>query len=328
MRYAKDDEGDRRLIILRNFKLEDGEDRMNARTAQVKRKLFIASFIIPTFLFFCLFTVYPIVQALEKSFYDWSGSAENMTFIGLDNFKEIFKDPIIGTAIGNDYFLVAGKVMGIMLLATFFAVALTRFGIKGSGFFRAIFFIPNVISVVVIGVLWNFIYNPQIGFLNAFLSLFTKEKVDITWLGFPEHTIWMLLPPTIWAGIGFYMILMIAAIVNIPTSYYEAANIDGAGQWSQFRHITMPLIWEQMKVSIVNIVITTLNGSFVIVQLMTNGGQPDNSTQVMGSYLYRMAFQQFHFGYGAAIGVVLFIISLATTLILQRVMRHETVEMN
>ncbi|GGI45399.1 sugar ABC transporter permease [Paenibacillus marchantiophytorum] len=301
---------------------------MKAKSKMWKRNLFIASFIIPTFLFFCVFTIYPVIQALQKSFYDWSGMSENSTFIGFDNFVELFKDPIVLRAIGNDYFLVVGKVIGIMILATFFAVALTRFSIKGSGFFRAIFFIPNVISVVVIGVLWNFIYNPQIGFLNAFLSLFTDHKVDITWLGFPQHTIWMLLPPTIWAGIGFYMILMIAAIVNIPASYYEAANIDGAGQWSQFRNITMPLIWEQIKVSIVNIVITTLNGSFVIVQLMTGGGQPDNTTQVMGSYLYRMAFQQYHFGYGAAIGVLILIISLITTLILQRVMRQETIEMH
>ncbi|WNR43169.1 carbohydrate ABC transporter permease [Paenibacillus roseipurpureus] len=301
---------------------------MKTNAKKLKRNLFIASFIIPTFLFFCVFTIYPVIQALQKSFYDWSGMSENSEFIGFDNFVEIFKDPIILRAIGNDYFLVVGKVIGIMILATFFAVALTRFKLRSAGFFRAIFFIPNVISVVVIGVLWNFIYNPQIGFLNAFLSLFTEKKVDITWLGFPQHTIWMLLPPTIWAGIGFYMILMIAAIVNIPASYYEAANIDGAGQWSQFRHITMPLIWEQIKVSVVNIVITTLNGSFVIVQLMTNGGQPDNTTQVMGSYLYRMAFQQYHFGYGAAIGVMILIVSLITTFILQRVMRQEAIEMS
>jgi N-acetylglucosamine transport system permease protein len=301
---------------------------MKANSKRWKRNLFIASFIIPTFLFFCVFTIYPVVQAFQKSFYDWSGMSENSTFIGFDNFVEMFKDPIILRAIGNDYFLVVGKVIGIMILATFFAVALTRFKLRGSGFFRAIFFIPNVISVVVIGVLWNFIYNPQIGFLNAFLSLLTGSKVDTTWLGFPQHTIWMLLPPTIWAGIGFYMILMIAAIVNIPASYYEAANIDGAGQWSQFSNITMPLIWEQIKVSIVNIVITTLNGSFVIVQLMTNGGQPDNTTQVMGSYLYRMAFQQYHFGYGAAIGVMILIISMITTIILQRIMRQETIEMH
>jgi N-acetylglucosamine transport system permease protein len=301
---------------------------MKAKSAQWNRHLFIASFIIPTFLFFCLFTVYPLVQALYMSFYDWSGMSETKIFIGLDNFKEIlFNDDIIKTSIGNDYFLVAGKVIGIMIIATFFAIALTRFGIKSAGFFRAIFFIPNVLSVIIIGVLWNYIYNTRDGILNAFLSLFTKEKVDINWLGFQSHAIWMLLPPAIWAGIGFYMILMIAAIVNIPLSYYESANIDGANQWNQFIHITMPLIWEQMKVSILSIVISTLNGSFVLVFIMTSGG-PDNSTNVLGYYLYQMAFQRFHFGLGASIGVLILVISLITTVILQRLLKRETVEMS
>lgn len=300
---------------------------MNSGTAKWQRNIFIASFIIPTLLFFSVFTIYPVIQGLYYSFFDWSGMSDNKTFIGFDNFKEMFHDPIIWRAIGNDYFLVAGKVIGIMTLATFFAVALTRFGFKAAGFFRSIFFIPNVISVVVIGVLWNFIYNPQIGFLNAFLSLFTKEHVDITWLGFPHHTIWMLLPPAIWAGIGFYMILLIAAIQSIPESYYEAANLEGAGQWSQFRSITIPLTWEQIKVSVLNIMMTTLNGSFVIVWIMTEGG-PDNSTQVMGSYLYQMAFRQYHFGYGASIGALILIVSLITTVVLQRLLRHETVEMS
>ncbi|WP_169090620.1 carbohydrate ABC transporter permease [Paenibacillus sp. PL91] len=300
---------------------------MGSGTAKWQRNIFIASFIIPTLLFFGVFTIYPVLQSLYYSFFEWSGMSDKKTFIGLDNFKELLHDPIVWRAIGNDYFLVAGKIIGIMLLATFFAVALTRFGFKLAGFFRSIFFIPNVISVVVIGVLWNFIYNPQIGFLNGFLSLFTKEKVTITWLGFPDHSIWMLLPPAIWAGIGFYMILLIAAIQSIPESYYEAANIEGAGQWKQFWSITVPLTWEQIKVSILNIMMTTLNGSFVIVWIMTEGG-PDNSTQVMGSYLYQMAFRQFHFGYGASIGFMILVLSLITTIVLQRLMRHDTVEMS
>lgn len=296
-------------------------------TAKWQRGLFIASFTIPTLAFFCVFTIYPVIKALYYSLFDWSGMSDHMDFIGLQNFKDMLRDPIVWQALGNDYFLVAGKIVGIMLLATFFAVALTRFGFRMSGFFRSIYFIPNVISVVVIGVLWNFIYNPQIGFLNAFLSLFTKEPVAIAWLGFTSHTIWMLLPPSIWAGIGFYMILLIAAIQNVPDSLYEAAELEGANQWHQFCHITLPLVWEQMKVSIINIMMTTLNGSFVIVWIMTEGG-PDNTTQVMGSYLYQMAFRQYHFGFGAAIGVLILVTSLITTVALQRLLHRETIEMS
>ncbi|CAH0120072.1 Diacetylchitobiose uptake system permease protein NgcF [Paenibacillus sp. CECT 9249] len=297
---------------------------------KTKRKIFIFIFIVPTFLFFCLFTIYPIFDGLYISFFDWSGSSSraNMEFIGLDNFKELLlHDNIIGWAILNDYFLVVGKAIGIMLLATFFAVAVTRLRMIWSGFFRSIFFIPNVISVVVIGVLWNYIYNPTIGFLNSFLSLFTKEPVTTPWLGDAAYAIWSLLPPSIWAGIGFYMILLIAAILNIPDSIYEAAGLDGASQWQQFIHITMSLTWEQIKVSVLHIVMTTLNGSFIIVWIMTEGG-PDNATQVMGSYLYQMGFRQFHMGYAAAIGVLILVLSLITILSLQRLMRKETYEIS
>jgi len=136
-----------------------------------------------------------------------------------------------------------------------------------------------------------------------------------------------LLPPSIWAGVGFVMVLLVASILNIPNELYEAANLDGASQWQQFTRITMPLTWEQIKVSILWVVMTTLNGSFVIVWIMTEGG-PDNATQVMGSYLYQMGFRQFHMGYASAIGGLILILSLITTLALQRIMRRDTHEMS
>ncbi len=291
-----------------------------------RRRLFIAGFLLPTFVLFSIFTIYPLLRGLYLSFFDWSGGSETMNFIGLDNYRELLDDEIIPTAIKNDYFLVFWKVILIMLFATFFAVALTRLKLKEYGFYRVIFFFPNIISVAVIGVLWSFIYNPHLGFLNAFLSLFTDKPVETNWLGDTHLAMWSLLPPSVWAGIGFYMLLIIASILGIPSSLYEAASIDGAGQWKQFTKITLPLIWEQFKTSVIHIVITTLNGSFIIVKLMTDGG-PDNQTQVLGYYLYQMGFKQFHLSYGATIGVLILILSIITTLILQRLLRRDTIEM-
>ncbi|GAV12161.1 putative ABC transporter permease protein YurN [Paenibacillus sp. NAIST15-1] len=291
-----------------------------------KRQIFMFVFTVPTLLFFCLFMIYPIFHGLYFSFTDWSGGSETKNLIGIDNYRELAKDPIIRKAILNDYFFVFWKVVGIVGLGVLFAVLMTRFRIRGSGFFRSVFFIPNILSVVVIGVLWNYIYNPSIGFLNSFLSLFTADKVQTPWLGDPNLAMWMLLPPAIWAGVGFVMILVIAGILNIPKDLYEAASIDGAQEWQQFWRITMPLTWEQIKVSILWVVMTTLNGSFVIVWMMTEGG-PDNATQVMGSYLYQMGFRQFHFGYASAIGVLILILSLITTLALQRLLRRDAIEM-
>ncbi|MGZ9587029.1 carbohydrate ABC transporter permease [Paenibacillus marinisediminis] len=294
---------------------------------KTKRKVFMFVFTVPTLLFFCLFMIYPIFHGLYYSFTDWSGGSETHNLIGLDNYKELVKDPIIGTAILNDYFLVFWKVIGIVGLGVFFAVVLTRFRLRGTGFFRSVFFIPNILSVVVIGVLWSYIYNPSIGFLNQFLSLFTREKVQTPWLGNVDTAMWSLLPPSIWAGIGFVMVLTIAAILTIPRDLYEAASLDGASERQQFWRITLPLIWEQVKVSILWVVMTTLNGSFVIVWIMTKGG-PDNATQVLGSYLYQMGFRQFHFGYASAIGALILTLSLITTLALQRLMKRDSIEMS
>lgn len=291
-----------------------------------RRRLFIAGFLLPTFILFSIFTIYPLLRGLYLSFFDWSGGSETMNFIGFGNYKDLLDDEIIPRAIKNDYFLVFWKVIFIMLFATFFAVTLTRLKLKEYGFYRVIFFFPNIISVAVIGVLWSFIYNPHLGFLNAFLSLFTNKPVETNWLGDARLAMWSLLPPSVWAGIGFYMLLIIASILGIPSSLYEAASIDGAGQWKQFTRITLPLIWEQFKTSIIHIVITTLNGSFIIVKLMTDGG-PDNQTQVLGYYLYQMGFKQFHLSYGATIGVLILMLSMITTLILQRLLRRDTIEM-
>ncbi|NIK76583.1 N-acetylglucosamine transport system permease protein [Paenibacillus castaneae] len=295
-------------------------------TSVWSRRLFILSFLLPTLALFALFTIYPLIRGLYLSFFDWSGGSETMNFIGVNNYKELFSDSIIPTAIKNDYFLIFWKVILIMLLATFFAVALTRLRLKEYGFYRIIFFFPNIISVVVIGVLWSFIYNPSLGFLNAFLSLFTKNPIEINWLGSPNLAIWSLLPPSVWAGIGFYMLLIIASILGIPNSLYEAASIDGANEWKQFTGVTLPLIWEQFKTSIIHIVITTLNGSFIIVKLMTDGG-PDNQTQVLGYYLYQMGFKQYHLSYGATIGVLILVLSLITTLLINRILHRDTIEM-
>lgn len=293
-----------------------------------KRNLFLLVFLLPTFIFYCVFTIYPLLRGLYVSFFDWSGSAETMDFIGLDNYKELIQDPIIGTALLNDYFLVIGKVLGILTLATLFAVAITRLKVKGSSFFRFAFFIPNIISVAVIAVLWRAIYHPELGFLNNIINIFRPENdlVRKVWLGDADSAMWSLLWPSIWAGIGFYMILLIAAILSISTEIYEQSEIDGVSKWKQFTRITLPLIWEQVKVSIIHITITTLNGSIVIIWIMTEGG-PDNRTQVMGSYLYQMGFRQFHMGYAAAIGVLILVTSLLTTAILSRLLRKEVYEM-
>jgi len=294
---------------------------------KLQRNLFLASFILPALALYFLFALYPLGKGIYLSLFDWSGGSETYNFVGLDNFKALLRDGVILKSIRNDYILIIGKVLGFMVLSIIFAIGLTRFRIKGSGFYRAIFFIPNVLSVVVVGVLWRYIYNPNIGFLNSFISLFTEKEFNFPWLG-DQWSIFALLPPSIWAGVGYTVILLVAGILNIPDSLYESADIEGASQWRQFWSISLPLMWEQVKTSVLWIVMTTLNGAFVIVTIMTFEGGTDNATQVLGSYLYFNAFKYGKFSYAAAIGVLILVLSLLTTVVLQRLMKRETVELS
>ncbi|RDW16975.1 ABC transporter permease [Oceanobacillus arenosus] len=290
-----------------------------------QKYLFLAFCLVPTFILFAIFTLYPLFSGLYYSFFDWSGSSSNKTFIGFGNYIKLFHDAIIPNTIIHDYFLVVTKVIGIMVLAMFFAVALTQLKIKEAPFYRVVFFFPNIMSVVVIGILWTFIYNPSIGLVNSGLEFIGLESLAKPWLGDETWALPSLVLPSVWAGIGLFMLMLIGGISNIDKSYYEAAEIDGATQWQQFWRVTVPLLWPQIKIAILYIVITTLNGSFVIVQVMTGGG-PNNATHVMGSYLYQQAFVQFNFGYGATIGVMILVLSLLTVLILQFFMRREKVD--
>jgi len=290
-----------------------------------QRNLFIMFCIVPTFLMFAVFTLYPLVSGLYCSFFDWSGSSNVKTFIGLDNYKKLFQDSIIPKTIIHDYFLVATKVVGIMVMALFFAVALTQLKIKEAPFYRIIFFFPNIMSVVVIGILWMFIYNPNLGLINSGLEFLGLEKFARPWLGDETWALPSIVLPSIWAGIGLFLLMLMGGIANVSKSYYEAAEIDGATEWQQFWKVTVPLIWPQIKISVLYIVITTLNGSFILVQVMTGGG-PNNATHVMGSYLYQQAFVHFNFGYGATIGVMILVLSLLTVFILQLFMKREKVD--
>jgi len=305
-----------------NKNREKGEQMVQSKK---QKYMFLAFCLVPTFVMFALFTLYPLFSGLYYSFFDWSGSSQVKEFIGLGNYTKLIKDAIIPNTIIHDYFLVVTKVIGIMILAMFFAVALTQLKIKEAPFYRIVFFFPNIMSVVVIGILWTFIYNPNLGLVNSGLEYLGLESWARPWLGDEKWALPSLVLPSIWAGIGLFMLMLMGGIANVSKSYYEAAEIDGANEWQQFWKVTLPLVWPQIKISILYIVITTLNGSFIIVQVMTGGG-PNNSTHVMGSYLYEQAFVQYNFGYGATIGVMILVLSLITVLLLQLFLRRDEVE--
>jgi N-acetylglucosamine transport system permease protein len=248
-----------------------------------------------------------------------------MKFVGLSNFQKLIEDPIIYKALLNNlYFLFWGTIT-ILTISLFFAVVLARGKFTEKGFYRVVFFFPNVLSLVVVGILWMFVYNPSFGILNAFLELIGLESLIKVWLGDSSTVMAALVVPQAWISIGFYMILYIAAIQNIPESYFEAAIIDGAGQIKQLFLITIPMMWEVVRVSLIFLVINAFTKTFAIVYVTTKGG-PFRSSELLTTYMYEQAYENSDFGYGTTIGITLFLIVFIISTVVLKFTKREVNE--
>ena len=289
------------------------------------RYLTIFAFLAPAGLLYAVFFLFPMAQAFYIAMFQWRGFSMDKKFVGLQNFQELlFKDPVFWMAVKHNFMFMAAALLIIIPVALLIAVVLSR-NVRGSGGYRAVFLFPNMISVVAVAVLWSFIYHPRMGLLNGFLGLIGLDQFSSTgWLGEPNHALNALIATTIWYSMGFYIVLFLAGVQSIPRSFYEAAWIDGANNWQSFRHLTVPLVWEILKMAIVYLIIHTLN-IFGLVFIMTDGG-PNNHTEVMLSYLYRLAFEESNFGYATAVGVVAFILIFIISFASIRLMRREVVE--
>ena len=293
-------------------------------TRERSKILFLLAFVIPTLAAYIFCYVSPIFQSIYSSFFNWSGFG-SMDFVGLENFIEILKDPVFFKAIRNDLFYVIGKEILIVPLAIMFALALTRLRLTKAEtlFYRFLLYLPNVLAVTIIGIVWAFIYDPYNGILNGLLEIIGLEGLIPAngWL--VEHTMPSIIFVASWCGIGYFMIILISAINSVPKDLYEAADIDGAGQWQQLWSITMPAIWEKIKYVVVNIVIGTL-GNYSLAMILANGGV-NGSGMVMGLYVYQYGIdsQAPRVGYANAAAIILMVISSTIILIVNKVMNKE-----
>lgn len=282
----------------------------------------IIPFLAPSVLLYLTFVIYPYVRAMYISLTQWRGLAQAPQFIGLDNFRRMLDDANFWNALGNNAFYAVALPVFTLGFALFFAFVLTQ-GARFAKFHRVTYFFPQVMSLVAIGVLWSFIYHPTIGLLNAILNLVGIENPPV-WLGNPDTVLGSVAAVTIWQGVGFFMVLFIASMESIPDTFYEAAMIDGASKFRIFFAITIPLIWETLQTALIFIMIGATN-MFAITQTMTQGG-PSRSSEVLSTYLYNEAFLNSNFGYGTAIAVTLFLITLFISVVLARLMRRESLE--
>jgi len=291
------------------------------------RRIIVIPFLLPALIFYGYLFVYPAFQALWVSLHSWSGFTPQMDFIGLQNFVELTKDPIFHTALRNTaLIMLAGGVLTFVLTFLFVGIV-SRRGIKGKSLWRAVLFFPNVVPPVALGVLWGFIYNYDFGILNAFLRLVGLDSLVRTWLDI-AHVVPSILIMMAWAYMGFYVVMMLAGIDKIPPDYYEAAVVEGAGEWQIFFRVTVPLLWDVVVVAITLWVIGALK-TFDIVYVMTEGG-PANASKTIAIQLYEMAFgfraPIFRMGYATAMGVVLLILVIVGVGVVRVLTRRESVE--
>ena len=292
------------------------------------RGRFIFFCLAPAVFLFAIFMIYPTIGVFRMSMYKWGGYTSEKTFVGLDNFKTLFQSDKFYQAFQNTVLLIIVVTICTFAFSLIFAAILTREKIKGQNFFRIIFYIPNILSVVVISAIFSAIYDPNQGLLNSFLNLFRGAdgaENPILWLGNQNIVIYSIVIAMIWQAIGYYMVMYMASMANVPESLYESASLEGAGKIKQFFSITLPLIWTNIRTTLTFFIISTINMSFLFVKAMTNGG-PDGASNVFLSYMYQEAYTNSSYGYGMAIGSVVFIFSFALAGILNVVTKREEIE--
>lgn len=293
--------------------MSKAENKIRRETPMVSRLTpgkirFMLIFALPTFLLYFWLYIYPMFSSVATSFTSWNGFDAEKQAVGFLNYKNILTDPVFWKSLANDFIIVFWKEILITLISLLFAVVMTRVRITRveRAAYKFLFYIPNILSIIVITTTWTFILNPSIGLFNGILRSIGLESLipENGWL--VTYTLpWIIIIAT-WCAIGLYMVLLISAINNVPLDLYEASQIDGAGQWSQFFAITMPEIWPQIRYMLVTVFFGTLASNMGLILPLTNGG-PDNKSMVMGLFIYQKGMDNYRVGYANA-GAVIFMI--------------------
>ena len=290
--------------------------------SNLKRTGFIFSCVAPAVILFAIFMLVPTFNVFRLSLYQRSTFNPNEVFIGLKNFQMLMKDANFIRSMQNMLLLIVMVTVFTMATALVFAGILTREKLKGQDFFRIVFYIPNILSVVVISGIFSAIYDIDRGLLNSILNLFGKE--GILWKG-EEHVVMSLVIAMVWQAIGYYMVMYMASMSAVPGSLYESAGLDGADRVTQFFQITIPLIWTNIRTTLTFFIISTINMAFLFVSAMTGGG-PNNASNVALLYMYNQKNLGGGYGYAMAIGVVIFLVSFGLSALVNKVTEREVLE--
>jgi multiple sugar transport system permease protein len=274
-----------------------------------KERIYGFLFILPPLLGLLIFTLYPMIYSIYGSFTDWDGLGQ-MNLIGLSNFKDLLTDELFHKALFNTLFMMLGIPIGITL-ALLLALALNR-GVPGTTAFRVIYYVPVISSLAAVSIMWNWAYNGDYGLVNQFLDLFGISGPN--WMANKFTVKPALIIMAVWKGLGYTMLLYLAALQSVSRSYYEAAELDGANGFQSFRHITWPMV---RPVTFFIIVTNIIGGSqiFTEMNIMTPTGGPEYASASVVFYIWQKAFASFQMGYASAMAVVLGVFIFVVTLI-------------
>lgn len=284
------------------------------KKAQPLPVLFICVSVLPAVILTLMFTIWPTLQALYLSFTNATALGLNNKFVGLDNYIYMFHDKSFIQALTN-----TAKLMAVVPVITIFcslvlAFVLNQCKLKEMVLYRTIFYFPNIVSLTVVGIIWSFVFHPNVGIVNKILGAVGLENLQRSWLGDSKTALWCIAFTLLWQAAGYYMVMHIAAMDGISPEIYESATLDGASAWRKLVSITMPLMKDIIGITFVLALSGTINLSFVLSQVMTGGG-PNGASSVLLQYMYTQGFVNGNFGYAMAITVFTLTISVALSML-------------
>ena len=286
-----------------------------------KNKRAVCIFLMPSVLLFTMIIMIPIFMSGYYSLLDWDGMTQG-TFIGLKNYINLFTSPSAGfmKTLGNALLLALLSVIIQLPISLVLALLLAK-GIRGEGFFVAVFFIPVLISTVVIGQLWLKIYNPEYGIINMTLHFLGLDSYARTWLGDKKTVLLAVFIPILWQYVGYHMLLMYAGIKSVPPELKEAAKIDGANQWKVNRYVIIPMIKPVIRICVIFAVTGSLK-AFDLIYVLTNGG-PSHASEVPSTLMVDMIFGRNRYGFGSTIAIFIIFLCFFFALVIKKFFKTE-----
>jgi len=294
---------------------------------------FVIGFLAVPVTLYTVFVVSPYLQAFWLSMTEWRGIGAPR-WIGFGNFERLLSDEVFWKAVRHHGVLLLALPLITIAIALFFAFMLNvgggsrggqRVGVRGSGFYRVVFFFPQVLAVAIIAVLFQMVYRPdESGLINGILVKLGLEPVFF--LINPNLALWSIIAVLVWQAVGFYVVLFSAGMASIPAEIYEAAELDGASRVTMFFRVTIPLLWDTLQVAWVYLGIAAFDAFAIVAVLSVDSGGPDGATTVLAMEIYRNAFVYSRYGYASAMGVALFFLTITFAALTLRVSRRESVE--